>query len=308
MESVFGRDFRSVRIHTDETADTLSRDLGAAAFTVGDHIAFRSGRFQPGTPMGDAVLAHELAHTIQQEGAAEASIGTQGVETLDRNKEAGTAARVALGTLWGATAAGPGKTVALNAIMPRLRSGLGLLVSICDDSPSGAGSTSSCAVSGRFTSIPSGNVVPTRNGSDFNAPFDMNAEFTAGSGSGCTCAPGEYRQEIKGTFTLNGSVVTFPLCSNTLHPTTYQEDCDDRSGTTLRYGYRSIVFQTSKFEPNQATGCRFRGKDAPGGQGLPSGTTLALDLGFRGKLVDTGRSNAVLATAEWTVRGSDTIP
>ena len=57
-----------------EIADHLSRDpllarsLEARAFTVGTHIAFASGEIRPGTLGGDALLAHELAHVIQQRG------------------------------------------------------------------------------------------------------------------------------------------------------------------------------------------------------------------------------------------------
>ena len=66
MESAFGADFSRVRAHTDPTASSLSRSLRARAFTVGEHVAFRDGEYRPGTPAGDALLAHELAHVVQQ--------------------------------------------------------------------------------------------------------------------------------------------------------------------------------------------------------------------------------------------------
>lgn len=63
-------DFGDVRIHTDATAARKATELGARAFTVGTHVAFAAGEYRPGTPEGDALLAHELAHVQQQRGGA----------------------------------------------------------------------------------------------------------------------------------------------------------------------------------------------------------------------------------------------
>lgn len=71
MESAFGMSFSHVRTHTDSNASSVSSQVNARAFTVGHHVAFNNGEYQPGTPMGDALIAHELAHTIQQHGANE---------------------------------------------------------------------------------------------------------------------------------------------------------------------------------------------------------------------------------------------
>ncbi|MGO4883323.1 MAG: DUF4157 domain-containing protein [Bryobacteraceae bacterium] len=73
MESAFGKDFSQVRVHTDGGAGRLSAKYSARAFTVGDHIAFGTGEYQPGSPVGDALLAHELAHVVQQGGATSSS-------------------------------------------------------------------------------------------------------------------------------------------------------------------------------------------------------------------------------------------
>jgi hypothetical protein len=69
MESAFGHPFGDVRLHVDDRAAALSRELEARAFTLGSHVAFGAGQFHPGTPAGDALLAHELAHVVQQRGA-----------------------------------------------------------------------------------------------------------------------------------------------------------------------------------------------------------------------------------------------
>ncbi len=70
FESRMGADFSQVRIHTDDNAVQASRDINARAFTVGNDIAFNRGEYNPDDSEGQHLLAHELAHTIQQ-GAAE---------------------------------------------------------------------------------------------------------------------------------------------------------------------------------------------------------------------------------------------
>jgi len=66
MESGFVSDFSKVKIHTDNDAAQLSSDLNAKAFTVGNDIYFNQGQYQPGSLEGRHLLAHELAHTLQQ--------------------------------------------------------------------------------------------------------------------------------------------------------------------------------------------------------------------------------------------------
>ena len=66
MEQSFGTSFSSLRIHTDAIATHLNAELGARAFTIGNNIAFASGQYRPGTLAGDVLIAHELAHTLQQ--------------------------------------------------------------------------------------------------------------------------------------------------------------------------------------------------------------------------------------------------
>jgi hypothetical protein len=65
MEPRFGFDFRNVRIHDDPER---VRDLDAVAYTTGQDIGFAPGRYQPHTPWGQALIAHELAHVTQQAG------------------------------------------------------------------------------------------------------------------------------------------------------------------------------------------------------------------------------------------------
>ena len=66
MEPRLGHDFSRVRVHTDEKAAESARAVDALAYTAGRNLVFDAGRYEPGTPAGRQLLAHELAHTIQQ--------------------------------------------------------------------------------------------------------------------------------------------------------------------------------------------------------------------------------------------------
>jgi Domain of unknown function (DUF4157) len=66
FESRFGRDFRHVRVHTGSEAAASARSINALAYTAGADIVFANGRYSPHTDDGKRLLAHELAHTVQQ--------------------------------------------------------------------------------------------------------------------------------------------------------------------------------------------------------------------------------------------------
>ncbi|AVJ29736.1 DUF4157 domain-containing protein [Achromobacter spanius] len=68
FERRYGHDFGRVRIHADARAADSARALDAQAYTVGPHVAFGAGRYAPGTRQGRDLLAHELAHVVQQQG------------------------------------------------------------------------------------------------------------------------------------------------------------------------------------------------------------------------------------------------
>jgi hypothetical protein len=70
MESRFGRDFSGVRIFNDGAAASSARSVAANAYTVGNKIVFNQGRYAPESPGGKRLLAHELAHVVQQDGHA----------------------------------------------------------------------------------------------------------------------------------------------------------------------------------------------------------------------------------------------
>jgi len=92
MEARFGFDFSQVRIHDDSRAAETAARIDAAAFTVGRHVAFGAGRYAPSTSEGRRLLAHELAHSVQQHGAtANAPALAPGCDLERRAADAGRA-------------------------------------------------------------------------------------------------------------------------------------------------------------------------------------------------------------------------
>jgi hypothetical protein len=66
METGFGADFGSVRVHTGPAATESAKSVDAHAYTVGEDVVFRDGLYRPDTEAGRRMLAHELAHVVQQ--------------------------------------------------------------------------------------------------------------------------------------------------------------------------------------------------------------------------------------------------
>jgi len=79
MEPRFGFDFSRVRVHADAQAAESAREVNALAYTVGRDVVFGAGQYAPGTLSGRRLLAHELAHVVQQnEGLSAKSGSTEG--------------------------------------------------------------------------------------------------------------------------------------------------------------------------------------------------------------------------------------
>jgi hypothetical protein len=124
MKSAFGVDFAGVRVHTDGRAKELADGLDARAFTIGNDIAFGPQEYQPGTPVGDALIAHELAHVVQQGSGENSRPMQKGGHSDHLEEDADLSAVNAIVSTWTDTKE---SLAALggNAI-PRLRSGLRL--------------------------------------------------------------------------------------------------------------------------------------------------------------------------------------
>jgi hypothetical protein len=66
FEPRFGRDLSGIRLHADGRAGRAAEAIDARAFAVGSHIGFAPGEYAPHRTEGRRLIAHELAHTIQQ--------------------------------------------------------------------------------------------------------------------------------------------------------------------------------------------------------------------------------------------------
>jgi len=66
MEPRFGHDFSRVRVHADSKATESAKAVNSLAYTVGQNVVFGEGQYAPGTSAGQKLLAHELAHVVQQ--------------------------------------------------------------------------------------------------------------------------------------------------------------------------------------------------------------------------------------------------
>lgn len=301
MESRFGYDFGKVKIHNHPLAHQSAKDIHALAYTSGNNIAFADGRFAPQTAAGKKLLAHELTHVVQQSGQRPAvqAVNTTAVNTHTySNKPAGMPAIY------------PQGKVQANTNVTDEQEGI---VSTTQDAGTPPGppapspvTTPFCHIeNAAFESIPSGLVPATVTGGKLGAAFTMTGNFSPVIPCNCSC--GEYRQFVKGSFTVNGNPHVHSLGGGrNLDPNTFQEDGDVGAGTV--YGHRAVPGTKSKFtRPDQLTGCRFEGADEPG-ISAPSGTRLAMDLSFIGKLIDTCRGDQELASSTWNVAGAATMP
>jgi hypothetical protein len=110
METRFGHDFGGVRVHTGPAAADSAKALNARAYTSGQNIAFDDGEYRPHSAAGRVLLAHELAHTIQQLGFSpnSAALTIDGGVNDQTEREADTAA-----------------IAAMRGVRPRIRPGVG---------------------------------------------------------------------------------------------------------------------------------------------------------------------------------------
>lgn len=67
FEPRFGHDLSRVRVHTGTEASQLTRSVRAKAFAVGRDVVFGDGHYQPASPTGQWLIAHELTHVLQQQ-------------------------------------------------------------------------------------------------------------------------------------------------------------------------------------------------------------------------------------------------
>jgi hypothetical protein len=64
-------DLSDVRLHTDAEAARSADALNANAYALGRHVVFGEGEYRPDSEAGRRLLAHELAHVVQQQRGGE---------------------------------------------------------------------------------------------------------------------------------------------------------------------------------------------------------------------------------------------
>lgn len=77
FEAHFQSDFSDVRVHTDSEAADSAEQLDAAAYTTGRDVYFASGMYSPTSSSGRRLLAHEVAHVVQQSSGKEPAIAME---------------------------------------------------------------------------------------------------------------------------------------------------------------------------------------------------------------------------------------
>jgi hypothetical protein len=92
MESKFGQDFGDVQIHSGEATAKAALSAGARAITHGRDIVFGPGFYAPATADGKKLIAHELAHVVQQNRPAGPSASSAAAESEARQAGASAVA------------------------------------------------------------------------------------------------------------------------------------------------------------------------------------------------------------------------
>jgi hypothetical protein len=152
MEHGFGQSFADVRVHRDDRAAQLAGDLSARAFTVGRDVAFGSGEYRPGSVAGDLLIAHELAHTVQQRGANGASAGHD--ERIDESVADGAAVAAVTRAHGGAGVAPPAPSTGGGLALRRCGSFEPHKTSSSDPDQTGATTTTTTTTAAAGPSLP----------------------------------------------------------------------------------------------------------------------------------------------------------
>ncbi len=152
FESRLGHDFSRVQVHTDSEASESSQAVGARAYTVDRHMVFATGQYQPSSGSGLRLLAHELAHVVQQDLDGSPSASALKADSIvvgdvadPLEHSAGRAADAAIALEAGPRAVQrPARGLALAAGRSPANSGVGGVIMLrraCPTTQSGIGST-----------------------------------------------------------------------------------------------------------------------------------------------------------------------
>jgi hypothetical protein len=305
FEPRFGYDFSRVKVHTGTEAAWAARDLGARAFTLGRNIVFARGQYAPGSETGRHLLAHELAHVVQQGTGGPTAIqrdlatpepavppAKQPDLTQDQIQKAlafnkmrfDAVSTKEIQDLVGTTPTGTwteDDVVAIAAIQESF--------GLKKDGMVGPGTfrfldkeitlekldrkDKNCLVSFAVIGSPVNVSAVVAGQRTISATFRMSALLP----KHCRCADYEYRQFIRGHWRrIRGGVVTdlagtfsqFPGGAGL--PAAWQED-GNTTAAALNYGHRAQPdedinhYLDNTGAVDQANGCRYEGEDTPGG-------------------------------------------
>jgi hypothetical protein len=304
FEPRFGLDFSHVQLHTDSAAYASANSLNANAYTYRNNIVFGSGQYAPGTTAGRLLIAHELAHVVQQQSGGK-------VNNVQRD----------LATPPPKEAPAPQDALSEDDIKKAIKfnkrrynkPGTRLIQDIVGSKPTGTWVDADIVAVARIQeqyglkkdgkvgtkffkfldeelkaekvskddkhcltalNIRKGpeSIVPRANGANMSRTFHMDAQLP----SHCNCADYEYRQFIRGHFTHErAGVVTdegnwfADLPAGRINAA-WQED-GDTSAATVNYGHRAQPaevgnrYLNDSFGLDMANGCLYRGQDTPGG-------------------------------------------
>jgi len=128
MEPRFGSDLSGVRVHTGRQAAESAAAVNALAYTAGRHIVFGAGQYSPDTSQGRSLIAHELAHAVQQGGSGDLSPQTISDPADASEHEADRAAEAALRAPSALESASPHSTLRSDASLRlQLKASAGVL-------------------------------------------------------------------------------------------------------------------------------------------------------------------------------------
>ena len=358
FEPRFGYDFSRVRLHADGPAAESAKAIQARAYTVGRDVVFAQNQLSTSTREGKRLLAHELAHIVQQGGGESAVVRrdlatpppdpaappqtdltpAQIREAINFNSQRYDAANTRLiQRILGGPVTGRWTTDNIVAIAATQEEyGLKKDGKVGPDTfafinqeqtAEGAGTdTANCLTSFQVTVFPlvDASATPGPAGSvHIEGHHHIDVRFSPR----CDCSQFEYRQFVAGVATASLGTATrdisdgFSLIPGGRLPITEVEDGTTACTSAVHYGHRKeaghgpggTVCPESRYRDddgtlNQASGCHFSADDRPDitSTGLPTGTTVNLDVDFRGEI---RRNGSVIQTRRWTtIDTSVTVP
>ncbi len=347
FESRFGHSFGDVRVHADTQGDSLARAVNARAFTRGNHIAFASGQYSPGTTQGRGLMAHELTHVVQQGYGApvevQRDLATPPPSPAKPKKPDLTDADISaaidfnkaryddrstreIQDLVGTKPTGTWVKEDIQAVA-RLQEEFGLTKNgrvneetyrFLDNEVRAEKLSKTeekhCLLSFNVAVDPVVVSPVTGGGRSITAVFKMSAQFS----NYCGCSDYEYRQFIRGHWKRErGGVVTDQAVIFRNEPAGQLNEAFDEDGNTttpaLNYGHRDQAKEKSNHylddtgKEDQAAGCRYEGNDNPGAHNAVKSGDV-FDLDVNFR-GEIQRKGVAVATKTWTaIKGRFPVP